>query len=200
MIKTHIIAKVIAVFLALTVRTASAATLTIGLDQAYTDLLDADPGACTLGETGSGCPIPVAGVAVDNFIKLLSPNGAFLEETDQGTFLVFSATPTTDPVLAGFAFDETLALVSAIRFNSATTGALGCTAVEDAGSAVDCTSSEAFIQITGNTIVSLNLDALEAFTDTFNVTYTAVPVPAAFTLFLCGLAGLAGVAARKEWK
>ena len=189
------ITNAIAVFLAITVQTASAAS--IDLEQAYNDLLASDPESCILGVSENGCPIPADGVVIDGFITLSSPDSAaFLEDIAQGTFLVLSST-SDEKVTADFTFDETQVQVSNIVFDARPEDTLTCLVYEDSGSPEEnCSSDTRPIVITGyDSIAQLNLSSFEAYTYSFAYN---VPIPATFLLFLSGLAGLAGVAGRKR--
>jgi hypothetical protein len=201
-IKTSSLAKIITVFLAFSTKTAFAAP--IDLQQAYEKLLAADTTGsnCTLGVTGSGCPIPdisEGGVTIDTtdgFVTLSSPGStAFLQDITAGTFIVFAS---TEEVAVDFSFVDLQVQVSNIIYNAANATppeSLTCTVYEDIGSPEDCSVDASPVFVTGyDSIVRLNLSSLEGFAHNFAYN---VPVPAALLLFLSGLAGLVGIAGRK---
>ena len=200
--KTITFTRLLAVFLATPLQPASAAMLTIDLNQAVDTLLQDSPELCNTSQGITECLLPTmaaGGVTVDDFISLSSPNGASLVSDSSDTVLALIASTGSNLLMADITFDITRALVSEISFEAGEAASLGCTVFEVTGSPPDCSSDTSPINITsGSSIVRLSLSGLENLAYDFKVTYTPVPVPAAAVLFISGLAGLAGFSIRRQ--
>lgn len=203
--KTITFTRLLAVFLATTLQPASAAMLTIDLNQALETLLQDSPGLCDI-DTVQGtteCPLPTlatGGVTVDDFINLSSPDNASLFSVSGDTVIALLASSGSTQQTADITFDITRALVTEISFTTGEPASLGCTVFEATGSPLDCSGDSNPISITSSSsnILRLSLSDLENLAYDINVTYTAVPVPAAAVLFISGLAGLAGFSIRRH--
>jgi hypothetical protein len=143
-------------------------------------------------------PTPAAGgVTVDDFINLSSPGDAFLISESGDTVLALIAGSGATQPTADITFDITRALVTEISFDAGDPASLGCTVFEATGPSLDCSGDSNPLSITSSSnILRLSLSDLENFAVDIDVTYTAVPVPAAAVLFVSGLAGLAGFTIR----
>jgi hypothetical protein len=195
--------RLLALFLATTLQPASAAMLTIDLNEAIDTLRKDSPELCTTGQGTTECLLPTltaGGVTVDDFITLSSPNGASLIRDSGDTVLaLIASTGATTELIADITFDITRALVTEISFNAGEPAGLGCTVFEATASSLDCSGDSNPIMTTSSSyILSLRLSDLENLAYDINVTYTAVPVPAAAVLFISGLAGLAGFTMRRK--
>jgi hypothetical protein len=195
--------QLLAAFLATTLQPVSADTLTIDLNQAVETLLKDSPWLCSESGDTTDCQLPRiedGGVTVNEFINISSTNTAYLTRTTGITELALDASPGTNPLIADFTFDATRALVSQIGFDVGDPKILGCTVFELSGSSFDCSadasSTNPFVVSSTKSILGLRLYDTENYAYAFDVTYTAVPVPAAAILFLSGLAGLAGFTLR----
>jgi hypothetical protein len=194
--KTVTFARLLALFLATTLQPASAAMLIIDLNQAFE--------TCTkdMSPVPTECPLPTltaGGITVDDFITLSSPNGASLYSDSTDTVLALTASSGASQLIADITFDITRALVTEISFTAGEPASLGCTVFEATMLSPDCSGdSNPITIISSSYILGLRLGSLENFAHDINVTYTAVPLPAAAVLFISGLAGLAGFTMRRE--
>jgi hypothetical protein len=189
--------RLLAVFLATTLQPASAAI--IDLNQALETLLQDSPELCNTNEEITECFLPTfaaGGVTVDDFINLSSPNDASLVSNSIDTVLALTASSGATQATADITFDITRALVTEISFYAGDPASLGCTVFEATGESLDCSGDSNPLSITSSNILRLSLSDLENFAFDIDVTYTAVPVPAAAVLFVSGLAGLAGFTIR----
>ena len=194
--------RLLALLLATILQPASAAMLTIDLNQARDTLLQDSSEPCSESDGITDCTLPTidaGGVVVDDFITLSSPNGAYLTSKDDVTDLALDATPDVNPLIADITFDITRALVTEISFTAGEPASLDCTVFQATVSSLDCSGDSNPITITSSSyILGLRLSSLENLAYDIDVTYTAVPVPAAAVLFISGLAGLAGFTMRRK--
>ena len=192
---------IIVALLVLATNTAQAAMLTIDLDS-----------ACASAD--SPCMIPESGLILHEFITLSSPDNALIvnptpasgnpdpqpEDMDARVALLAESPPST-PKTAIFEFDESRALVTEISFaGSGANNGLTYTVFETESDSTSQTGFNDFpALITGyDSIIRLELSALEGSAGAFNIIYTPVPLPAAAWLFGAGLVGLGGVSTRRH--